>query len=30
MLYNALFNYEDLRLGIDTHEPKPEPVDDDE
>ena len=28
MLYNALFNYEALRVGIDTNEPKPEPVDD--
>ena len=26
MLYNAMFNYEDLRLGIDTNAPKPEPV----
>jgi zinc carboxypeptidase len=30
MLYNALFNYKALRLGIDTSPPKPEPVDDDE
>jgi hypothetical protein len=30
MLYNALFNYKDLRLGIDTNEPKPEPVEDED
>jgi hypothetical protein len=30
MLYNALFNYENLRLGVDTNAPKPEPVDDEE
>jgi hypothetical protein len=28
MLYNAIFNYKDLRLGIDTSKPKAEPVDD--
>jgi hypothetical protein len=26
MLYNAIFNYKDLRLGIDTNAPKPEPI----
>ncbi len=30
MLYNAIFNYKDLRLGIDTSKPKPEPVEDEE
>jgi hypothetical protein len=30
MLYNAMFNYKDLRLGIDTSPPKPEPVPEDE
>ena len=28
MLYNAMFNYKDLRLGVATSKPKPEPVDD--
>ncbi len=28
MLYNAMFNYKDLRLGLPTSKPKPEPVDD--
>ena len=28
MLYNAMFNYKDLRLGIDTGTPKAEPVED--
>ena len=28
MLYNAMFNYKDLRLGIDTGKPKAEPVED--
>ena len=28
MLFNALFNYKDLRLGINTSPPKPEPVED--
>jgi hypothetical protein len=28
MLYNAIFNYKDLRLGIDTSAPKPEPIGD--
>jgi hypothetical protein len=30
MLYNAMFNYKDLRLGIDTGKPKAEPVEDSE
>jgi hypothetical protein len=30
MLYNAMFNYKDLRLGIDTGKPKAEPVEDPE
>ncbi len=28
MLYNAMFNYKDLRLGIDRNAPKPEPIQD--
>ena len=28
MLYNAMFNYKDLRLGIDTSPPQAEPVED--
>jgi hypothetical protein len=30
MLYNAMFNYKDLRLGIDTSPPKPVPVPEDD